>query len=124
MTLLTRVLDLVYPRECEICGRGFDDPHLDILCLRCEERVEWISGRTCGRCGWGPVPDGEGGSGCPECEGKEMVFGGAVAAGRFLGYVREFVHRFKFRRQMHFGRAFALRLERRMSDAPWAASID
>ncbi len=124
MTLLGRALDLVYPRECEICGRGFDDPQLDILCFRCEERVEWIAGRTCRRCGWGLAPEAADDKSCPECDGKEIAFKGAVAAGRFLGYVREFVHRFKFRRQMHFGRAFAVRLARRVREAPWGGSVD
>jgi ComF family protein len=123
MALLPRLLDLVYPRECEVCGKTLADPSLDILCFRCEERVEWIGGRACRRCGWGLPPEAEDDRRCGECDGKELAFKGAVAAGRYLGYVRELVQRFKFRRQMHLGPAFGRRLAARLRSEDWARSV-
>jgi len=122
--MLLRILDLLYPRECEICQARLTAPELDILCPGCDARVEWIEGRTCRRCGWGIADDAEDDRRCPECDGKEIAFKSAVAAGRYAGYVRELVQRFKFRRQVHLARPFGRRLARRLRETAWLEGID
>lgn len=118
---LTRLLDLLYPRECELCGKRLVEPELDDLCYLCDEGVEWIAGHTCGRCGAG-APDGE--ARCGECAGKAIAFKGAVAAGRYAGQVRELIHRFKFHRRMHLARPFAARIVRQLRRTVWGGEID
>lgn len=118
-----RWLDLIYPRICELCGKLLRDPRVQALCYPCDDRVEWIAGRTCRRCGAG-IPDScDDDRRCPECDGKALAFKSAVAAGRYAGNVRELVHRFKFHRQMHLGRLFADHLVRRLREVPWGAAI-
>ncbi len=117
-------LDLLYPRECELCGKAIVEPELDAICYPCDERMEWIGGRTCRRCGAMLPPAVEDESRCLECAGREIAFKAAVAAGRYAGRVRELVHRFKFRRRMHLGKLFASRIVRQIREAGWLESID
>jgi ComF family protein len=46
-----------------------------------------------------------------------------VAAGRYAGYVRELVHRFKFGGRTDLARPLARRMAERVARAPWGASV-
>ncbi len=106
------ILDLLFPRECAFCQRALaaDEP---IACAACDAHIEWIGGEACGRCGAAMT-----GKVCGECEEKKLIFEAAVAAGRYSGYLRELVHRFKFHRQMWLAKPFAERLVVKVRDWP------
>ena len=108
--LLSRALSLVWPRLCADCEGEIDTPRA--FCARCEAALEWIAPPACPRCGaW--TLDGR----CGECPGKDFLFAGAVALGRYEGRLRDAVLRLKFRGARHladdFGRRVAERLPRR-----------
>jgi predicted amidophosphoribosyltransferase len=109
---LSRGLSLLWPRLCADCEGDLDPLRPGAFCARCEAALEWIAPPACPRCGaW--VLDGR----CGECPGKDFVFAGAVALGRYEGRLRDAVLRLKFRGARHladdFGRRIAERLPRR-----------
>ncbi len=111
---MSSLLDLLFPRECILCNRGLEGSE-EIACATCNAHIEWIAGATCPRCGALAERD----SPCSECEGRTFVFEGAVAAGRYLGYLRDLVHRFKFHRQLWLAKPFADRLADRVRREGW-----
>ena len=103
-----RLLDLLFPRECAVCSAPAPDA---AFCAACDARLEWMRPPLCPRCGAGSL-SGD----CAECRGKELLFAGATALGRYEGALREALLQLKFRGSRHladeFGRRLAVRLPR------------
>ena len=82
-----RLLDLLLPACCALCGRGGEP-----VCPACLRALPLLGGPACARCGKptvAPVPD------CRECRGRRLGFEAAVAAVAFEGRGRDLVLRFK-----------------------------
>jgi ComF family protein len=101
-------LDLVFPDACASCqaefANGPPDPSLP-LCAACLDEIEFIDGPTCRQCG-APVPQlrGDRGmpaihaakpGGCARCRGCKLWFDETIAAGLYLGRLRELLLRMK-----------------------------
>jgi predicted amidophosphoribosyltransferase len=84
-----RILDLVVPVRCAVCGR--DD---EILCERCRSGLVRIRPPLCERCGaptaWPVVR-------CRECAGRRLAFASARAAVVYDGPARALVTAWKER---------------------------
>jgi ComF family protein len=106
---LVKLLDLLYPRVCAACDAEIGEPGRLAVCAGCEERLEWIRPPACARCG-----AGTGGAACGECAGKEILFAGATALGRYEGAFRELVLRLKFRGARHLAEELGRRLSARI----------
>jgi predicted amidophosphoribosyltransferase len=104
-----RLLDLLYPRACSEGDAPIAEEGRLAICGRCEERLEWIRPPVCPRCGAGLA-----GRECGECAGKEIVFAGATALGRYDGAFRQAVLRFKFRGARHLADELGGRLAARI----------
>jgi ComF family protein len=113
-----RALDLVFPRACEACDGPPEGSADGLTCRACAPRAEWIGGPACRRCGAEKSR-----ARCSECGGRTFPFRGAVAAGRYAGFVRELVHRFKFGGRIDLARPLARRIAERVRAAPWGAGI-
>lgn len=78
------ILDWLFPGSCVLCGEFAADS----VCRRCEERLGWIRGPACERCG---APACRPCRGCQECYGKPMEFVGAWAVGTYTEGLRDLV---------------------------------
>ena len=103
------LLDLLYPRECADCGVAIAERERLAFCAGCDGRIEWISPPTCSRCG-AALSRGS----CGECEGRDFVFAGATALGKYDGRLREFVLSLKFRGGRYLAEEFGKRLADRI----------
>jgi len=107
--MMAALLDLLYPRECAVCGVRIADPGRLSFCAGCDAALGWIEPPCCPRCGASRP-----GERCGECEGREFRFSGATALGKYDGRLRDFLLVLKFRggRQLadEFGRRLAARL--------------
>ena len=107
-----RLLDLLYPRECAVCDAPIGDSGDAAFCGGCDGRLEWARPPLCPRCGAGDLARS-----CGECGGKELLFAGATALGRYDGKLRDAVLELKFRGSRHLadelGRRLASRIGRR-----------
>lgn len=119
--IVSAAMDLVFPRRCEVCSRRLVDPSLDLACATCAPHLEWIRDPACPRCG-GEVP--REGARCPECGSRPLGFQGAVAAGRYGGFVRELIHRLKFGGRADLARPLAARMAARVRRARWGGALD
>lgn len=71
---LGRVLDLIFPSDCEHCGEAVeDDSQWKFLCQGCASRIDWISGPVCETCGH-PFPGIGVGQACEHCEALDPAF--------------------------------------------------
>jgi ComF family protein len=100
---LRRGIDLLYPRNCQLCGTPQCESDVGVLCHGCRERVPGIAPPFCERCA---LPfDGvvTGTFRCGYCRDLEFHFERAVAGCRAKGVARDCIHRFKYDRALYFG---------------------
>ena len=94
--MLDRVLDFVYPRTCEICGRAADRPR-SYLCSDCVNRLPFVPPqgccRRCGRDACESLVEFV----CEDCRTYRPRFDRAASAFRMEGEARELLNAFKFR---------------------------
>lgn len=91
-----RLLDLLWPRGCQVCGRPSDRPARH-LCSDCLNRIPFcpVDG-CCRRCGRDAAGlDGE--FLCEDCRATRPQYDRAASAVRFEGEARELLNSFKFR---------------------------
>ncbi|MBR2941471.1 MAG: ComF family protein, partial [Kiritimatiellae bacterium] len=99
--MLEKVLDLLWPRRCAVCGGKADRPGRH-LCSDCLMRIPFVpTDGLCRRCGRdAPGLDGE--FLCSDCADElRPAFDRAASAMRFEGEARELVNAFKFRGALH-----------------------
>ncbi len=99
------LLDLLYPRECAACGIRIAEPERLAFCAGCDGRLEWIAPPGCLRCGAAASRGA-----CGECAGREFLFAGATALGKYEGRLRDFVLALKFRGSRYLADEFGRRL--------------
>ena len=94
-----RILDVLWPRGCEVCGRPSDRPGRHV-CSDCLNRLPFapVDG-CCRRCGRDALGlDGE--FVCEDCRVNCPHFDRAASAVRYDGEARELVNAFKFRSRL------------------------
>lgn len=90
-SVISGILDLVYPPFCLTCGRDGED----YLCVECEEKIDAIVPPVCQKCGT-PSESNQ----CPECERREFAFEFARGAGTFDGILRGAIHALKYQNRI------------------------
>ena len=108
--MLAELLDALWPRPCEVCGRPSDRPGRHV-CADCLNRLPFLpTDGCCRRCGRdAPGLDGE--FLCEDCRATKPHFDRAASALRFEGCAREMVNAFKFRNHLWLRADFADWLE-------------
>jgi len=124
--LISRVLDLIYPRYCLICGENLQDTTRFCLCTNCQNKVERINPEeSCPRCGHPLGPFAQRQGVCPDCSHRSMVFARAIAAGRYEGVLKELILKFKYRREKVLADPLAqFLIERLRSEKEMLTEID
>lgn len=93
--MLAKILDVVWPRACEICGKAADRPGRHI-CSDCLNRLPFVPATgCCRRCGREALGlDGE--FLCEDCRVRRPHFDRAASALRMEGDARRMLNDFKF----------------------------
>ena len=97
--MFEKLLDFIWPRYCEVCGRPVDRPGR-YVCSECLNRLPFApTNGCCRRCGRAAEKlDGE--YLCMDCRTVRPAFDRAASALHFDGDAREAVNAFKFRRHL------------------------
>lgn len=106
---------LLYPPHCAGCGCPLGS-HQGGLCRACRRARTKLVGPRCEVCS---QPYGGAlttGFRCMNCGDRELAFAFATAAYRSRGVVRDLVHHFKYRRQMHLRHLLARMLREGFRD--------
>lgn len=97
--MIGRILDILWPRDCEVCGRPADRPGRHV-CSDCLMRLPFIpTDGCCRRCGC-DVHRLDGEFLCEDCRVHRPAFDRAAAAVRFEGDARRMLNDFKFNRHL------------------------
>jgi competence protein ComFC len=99
---LGRVVDLVYPRNCQFCATPLDEDHAGVICPVCLAQAKPIEPPFCQRCALPFAGKLAEPFECGYCKDLKLHFSRAVAACRAEGVVRDCIHRFKYNREMYF----------------------
>jgi ComF family protein len=99
---INRALDLVYPRNCQLCGAALPEGRAGVLCPLCCAAARRIEPPFCRKCALPFAGALDEQIECGYCRGLEFQFSQAVAACRAEGVVRDCIHRFKYNREMYF----------------------
>ena len=105
--MIGRVLDLFYPRRCEICGGETDRPGSHV-CMECLDRIPFIpASGVCRVCSL-QVAGARDDFVCSECSGRRKPhFDMAVCAVRYEDSIKELVHSYKIGGRIHLKTDFA-----------------
>lgn len=97
--MLAEILDFIWPRTCEVCGRPADRPGRHV-CSECLNRLPFAPTQGCCRkCGRAAEKlDGE--YLCTDCKATKPSYDRAASALQFDGDAREAVNAFKFRNHL------------------------
>ena len=99
-----KILDILFPPKCIICGKVLDKNADLLLCDACETGYKFKI-ICCSKCSGvmtetkRPV--------CYTCRASKRYFDGAVSASRYTGMLRKAIHRFKFRGKAHMTKTLA-----------------
>ncbi len=96
------LVDLVYPRNCQLCEQPLAEEDRGAICGGCLARVKFIEPPCCRQCALPFAGQPRETFQCSYCQDLGFSFERAVAACRAEGVVRAAVLGFKYRRQMYF----------------------
>ncbi len=105
--LIRAALDLVYPRNCQLCETPLAEQEYGVICACCLEGAKWIEPPFCQRCALPFVGAVEGEFNCGYCKELEFHFTRAAAACLARGVVLDAIHHFKYNRRMYYGKHLA-----------------
>ncbi len=92
-SLGNKVLDLLYPRRCPVCGRILR-PEEKLICRECGRKLPWVREPVCIRCGK-PIDDPEKGL-CADCLKTDHMYNEGRSALLYEKGIRLSVNRMKF----------------------------
>lgn len=111
---------LLYPPHCAACGCPLG-PRRGGLCRGCRRARTRLTGPRCATCSQPYAGALTATFRCMNCGDRELSFDFATAAYRSRSIVRDLIHDFKYRRQMHLRHLLARMLQEGFRDARLAA---
>lgn len=122
--VLGALADLVLPPACHGCQRPLADPNV-IWCEQCAATLLQITVPDyCPRCGGSVGPHLISPSGCRACRGQATPLAGVVRAGRYDGFLREMIRRYKYGGQQRLDKTLGRMLAEAIQGRPWADELD
>lgn len=119
-----RIVDyLLFPSngQCPICRRILFFTN-DFICLRCREKIQWIVGDRCEKCGK-PIPY-EYRHYCSDCLKSEHIFESGIAMFIYEEYGKELIHNIKFFGNKDLGEWSGKILGEFLKDISWINEIE
>lgn len=93
-----RILDIFFPRRCEVCGKVNPNGQYGFICDECAKGIYLITGGRCLRCaeiiGPNSAPNA---TFCHKCLDKPPAFNWGYSCSVFDGAIRELMHGLKYR---------------------------
>jgi ComF family protein len=112
--MLPRLLNLLYPSVCELCGCSIPDGQS--LCESCCDQFRRLTAPLCQTCGepFDGALDGQ--FDCQNCKGLSHDFEFARASLKGLAESFDLVHRLKYQRQFYLARSLATFLQETLDE--------
>lgn len=97
---MNRVLGVVYPEVCDLCGKEPARPEESYVCRECRKDVRPVEYPFCDRCGRPLEGEATHAFECSNCRGVELWFERARSAVEAKGKVLQAIHRYKYNRAL------------------------
>lgn len=105
--IVRRLLEAIYPPVCESCGDAYFKGTTPYLCDSCKHEVlnaiKLPYCEVCGQSYTGRMPES---IQCGNCRDRDIQFDFAIAAFHAEGEALDWMHRFKYGKEVHFARLF------------------
>jgi competence protein ComFC len=101
---LRTAVDLVYPRQCKLCGGVKRCDAFPFLCNDCFDSAKVIYPPCCQKCGLPFAGNVDQEARCANCAELSFEFDRAVSMFHFKGVVREAIHRFKYSNEEYWSK--------------------
>lgn len=108
---MRRILDLIYPHTCPLCGKVTTEQ----VCGRCRSRLEYIEEPRCMRCGK-PLRQQER-EYCSDCERHAHAFERGYSLWLHAGSVQNSIYQFKYHNRRIYGEFYVREMLQRYGDS-------
>lgn len=92
------------------CNDFIDSNQPYALCPACVQKLHWIVGTTCAKCGKSIEKEGF----CTDCELMPRYFDKGISCVQYGRMEKELIHRFKYRDGSYMGKKFAMLMAERL----------
>ncbi|MBN1917553.1 MAG: ComF family protein [Verrucomicrobia bacterium] len=106
-SIAARLLDLLYPRRCLVCGADLESGPSSVLCNVHRREVILVEDPMCERCGAKMFAQATGELLCAECRSTTRHFDRAFSATIYNDPMKALVHRYKYGLRQYLARPFA-----------------
>jgi ComF family protein len=106
-----KVINLLYPITCSLCGRDLDAVCKYRICNECKELFNKIKNNVCEKCG---IPLDDGGSLCYICKKDLRIYNFDKLRSVYLykGHLRRLILRFKYSKRVFLYKDFAFEMSK------------
>ncbi len=104
--VVTSVLTVFFPRQCDFCGSSLPDSRPLTLCTECIPTLRWIVDPVCERCG-SPFTEDHPATTCRRCLRSPPPYDRARFAVQYEGRLRDTLLRFKYGANLNLRRVLA-----------------
>ena len=108
------ILDLLYPPRCPVCHDIVENGS-GIICKNCIEKLPFVTGPTCRRCGKPLGDDEEAGEMqdleeklCTDCQETEHIFRQGVGIFVYDDVMRKSIYQFKYQGRREYGKFYGM----------------
>lgn len=102
---MKKILELLYPACCPICDQILRPAEKsNHCCASCIQKLPWIAGAVCEKCGKPVLPEQEY---CRDCRNQKHIFTRGAAAFTYSGGLPDAVYRMKYQNRRDYRYFFA-----------------
>ncbi len=102
------LVDIIYPRYCQICSSSIDDSSHDGVCASCLEKINVNVSPFCKKCGSCLRGVKTAKDSCSKCRHKQYYFDRAMSVCEYAGIARKCIQLFKYKRKLKIGRNLSI----------------
>ena len=116
-TISGQLLDIFFPPACPVCGnvRPYSNGERLRMCTDCRDRLKFISGPTCLKCGKGL--EEEEAEYCYDCQRHAHIYDRSFAVYEYTDAIKNSIYRFKYKNRREYASIYAEEIAERLGES-------
>ncbi|MDR1522947.1 MAG: ComF family protein [Endomicrobium sp.] len=121
--IFLKVINLIYPLTCSLCGRDLSAVYKYRICNNCKESLNKIKNNVCEKCG---IPLDSGGNLCYACKKdlKIYKFDKLRSVYLYKGHLRKLILKFKYSKRTFLYKDFAFEMSKLIQEYEFFKNSD